>query len=385
MYLPQFVRWATGIRWQWKVFIPIISVLLLSILAIRSILRSPETLDVKWILISAVFFAILLCFVLLAVLLVLIDRPLEELMKTIESVRKGDLTARVTFAKREDDVGHLGREFNAMVEQLDQNRLEIEELHLREMARAEHLATLGELSAGLAHEIRNPLAGIAGVVDIMGKELPAESPSRGVINEVHREILRIQAILNDLLSYARPRPPDFHPANLNTTIEQAVLLAKQQVLTKPIQVLFEPQASLPPVEHDPALIQQVLLNVILNGIQAISGAGQVRIGLKDESGFVVIHVVDTGRGISPEALPRIFKPFFTTRTEGTGLGLSLANSIVQSHGGRIEVSSTPGKETQFKIWLPVHRTKPSQAKADNRSSKGSGEYEPLPTSCPTPT
>ncbi len=368
MYLPQFVRWATGIRWQWKVFIPIISVLLLSILAIRSILRSPETLDVKWILISAVFFAILLCFVLLAVLLVLIDRPLEELMKTIESVRKGDLTARVTFAKREDDVGHLGREFNAMVEQLDQNRLEIEELHLREMARAEHLATLGELSAGLAHEIRNPLAGIAGVVDIMGKELPAESPSRGVINEVHREILRIQAILNDLLSYARPRPPDFHPANLNTTIEQAVLLAKQQVLTKPIQVLFEPQASLPPVEHDPALIQQVLLNVILNGIQAISGAGQVRIGLKDESGFVVIHVVDTGRGISPEALPRIFKPFFTTRTEGTGLGLSLANSIVQSHGGRIEVSSTPGKETQFKIWLPVHRTKPSQAKAGPKAA-----------------
>jgi len=363
MKLPQFVRWATGIRWQWKVFIPIIAVLLLSILAIHAILRSPETRDVKWILIVAVFFGILLCFVLLAVLLVLIERPMEELMETIAHVRRGDLKARVAFAKREDDVGELGRQFNEMVAQLDQNRLEIEELHTREMARAEHLATLGELAAGLAHEIRNPLAGIAGVVDIMGKELPANSPSRGVIGEVHREILHIQAILNDLLSYARPRPPDFHPANLNATVEQAVMLARQQVLTKPIQILFEPNPALSLVEHDPTLIQQVILNLELNGIQAISGAGQVRITLKEEPGFVAIQVSDTGKGISAEALPRIFKPFFTTRTEGTGLGLSLANSIVQSHQGRIEVSSTLGKGTQFRIWLPVHPTKPSRPKA----------------------
>jgi two-component system, NtrC family, sensor kinase len=366
MNLPQSVRWATGIRWQWKVFIPIITVLVLSILAIHAVLRSQEIRDVQWILIAAVFFAILLCFVLLSVLLVLIERPLEELMETIARIRRGDLTARVAFAKREDDVGQLGRQFNEMVERLDQNRQEIEEFHTREMERAEHLATLGELAAGLAHEIRNPLAGIAGVVDIMGKELPANSPSRVVIGDVHREILHIQAILNDLLSYARPRPPDFHPANLNTTIEQAVLLARQQVLTKPIQILFEPNPSLPLIEHDPALIQQVVLNLVLNGIQAISGAGQVRVGLQEEAGFIVVQVTDTGRGISPEALPRIFKPFFTTRSEGTGLGLSLANSIMQSHGGRIEVSSTAGKGTQFRVWLPVHRAKPSRPKASGR-------------------
>jgi signal transduction histidine kinase len=362
MNLPHFVRWATGIRWQWKVFIPIISVLTLSIVTIYAVLRSHETLDVKWILIAAAFFAIVLCFVLLTVLLVLVERPLEELMNTIGRVQKGDLTARVEFAKREDDIGRLGRQFNEMVETLDQNRLEIEELHTREMARAEHLATLGELAAGLAHEIRNPLAGIAGVVDTMGKELPANSPSRTVIGEVHREILHIQAILNDLLSYARPRPPNIRPANLNETTEQAVFMAQQQVMTKPIQVLFEANPALPLVEHDQALIQQVVLNLLLNGIQAISGTGQVRVGLKEEPGFAVIQVSDTGRGISPEALPRIFKPFFTTRNEGTGLGLSLANSIVQAHGGRIEVSSTPGKGSQFNIWLPVHPLKPARVK-----------------------
>jgi len=363
MNLPQIVRWATGIRWQWKVFIPIIAVLILSILAIHAVLRSMEVHDVQWLLFAVVSCAILLCFVLLSVLLVLIEQPLEELMYIIARVRRGDLTARVSFAKREDDVGQLGRQFNEMIERLDQNAQEIEELHKRELARVEHLATMGELAAGLAHEIRNPLAGIAGVVDIMGKELPANSPSRAVIGEVHREILHIQAILNDLLSYARPRPPNFHPANLNTTIEQAILLARQQVLTKPIQILFEPNTHLPLVEHDPALIQQVVLNLVLNGIQAISGTGQVRVGLHEDHEYVLVQVSDSGRGISSEALPRIFKPFFTTRTEGTGLGLSLANSIVQSHGGRIEVSSTPGKGTQFTIWLPVQRPKQGRAKS----------------------
>lgn len=334
----------------------------MSVAAIYAVLRSLEIRETQWILVAAVCCAILLCFVLLSVLLVLIEHPLEELMETIARVRRGDLNARVDFAKREDDVGELGRQFNDMIQKLDENRQEIEELHKGEMARAEHLATLGELAAGLAHEIRNPLAGIAGVVDIMGKELPANSPSRAVIGEVHREILHIQAILNDLLSYARPRPPNFHPANLNTTVEQAVVLSRQQVRTKPIQVRFEANASLPPVEHDPALIQQVILNLVLNGIQAISGGGEVRVVVIQDHDTAIVQVSDTGRGISAEALPRIFKPFFTTRSEGTGLGLSLANSIVQSHGGHIDVTSAIGRGSQFKVFLPLRRPKKANIK-----------------------
>lgn len=360
MNLPQMVRWATGMRWQWKVFVPLLAVLVASLIAVAALLRSLEIREFQWILVAGVGCAILLCFVLLSVLLVLVERPLEELMQTIGRIRHGDLSSRVSFAKRDDDIGRLGRRFNEMVQQLEQNRRELDELHKREMARAEHLATLGELAAGLAHEIRNPLAGIAGVVDVMGKELPAHSPSRAVLGDVQREVFHIQAILNDLLSYARPRPPDFHPADLNTTIEQAILLSRQQVLTKPIQIQFDPSPSLPKVSHDPALIQQVVLNLLLNGIQAISGSGQVRVALTRDGEQVTIQVSDTGRGISAEALTKIFKPFFTTRSEGTGLGLSLAKGIVQSHGGTIEVSSTPGKGSQFKICLPISGAKTGQ-------------------------
>jgi two-component system, NtrC family, sensor kinase len=138
-----------------------------------------------------------------------------------------------------------------------------------------------------------------------------------------------------------------------------VELARQQVRTKPVQVKFEPDASLPQVDHDPALIQHVVLNLILNGIQAISGEGEVRVNVQRAGETAIVQVCDTGRGISAAALPRIFKPFFTTRSDGTGLGLSLANSIVQSHGGHIDVTSRPGAGSQFKVSLPLqHLAKP---------------------------
>jgi signal transduction histidine kinase len=368
MHKPAMVRWATRIRWQWKVFIPIIAVMILGLVGITALLRKLEMPDAHWVLITVVGFAILLCFVLLSVLLVLVQHPLEELMATISRIHRGDLSARVDFAKRDDDIGQLGQQFNEMVERLAQNREEIEDLHKREMARAEHLATLGELAAGLAHEIRNPLAGIAGVVDVMSKELPADGPSRAIMGDVQKEVLHIQDILNDLLSYARPRPPDFHPSDLNATVEQAVLLGRQQVLTKPIQIQFNANPSLPKVDHDPTLIQQVVLNLLINAIQAILKEGKIDVRLSQEQDCAVIHVDDTGRGISPDALPKILKPFFTTRSEGTGLGLSLANSIVHSHGGRIEVASVLKKGTQFKVCLPIERTVRDQPKFTAKSA-----------------
>ena len=349
--------------WQWKAIIPIGGVLLLGLIAFQAIVVALEIPSGHWIVIVAAAGAVAICLVTLSALLVLIERPLEELKEIIGRVREGDLGARVKFAKRNDDVGQLGRQFNEMIQQLAENRAEIERLHQLAMARAEHLATIGELAAGLAHEIRNPLAGIAGVVEVMGRELPQESSSRAVLPEVQGEIQHIQTILSDLLAYARPRPPDFHPADLNATLEQAVFLARQQVRTKPIEISFEPQANFPEVVHDPVLIQQVVLNLVLNGIQAIPNQGKIEIIARREGEFAVVRITDTGRGIAPDSLSKIFKPFFTTRKEGTGLGLSLAKGIVESHKGRIEVTSEPGHGAQFEVWLPISRPGGAHANA----------------------
>ena len=344
-----------SLRWQWKAIIPIVGVLLLGLISFQAIVVALDIPSGHWILVVAAAGAVVICFVTLTVLLVLIERPLAELKKIIRRVREGDLSARVEFARRNDDVGQLGRQFNEMIQELSENRAEIERLHQFEMARAEHLATLGELAAGLAHEIRNPLAGIAGVVEVMGRELPKESSSHSVLPEVQTEIHHIQAILNDLLAYARPRPPEFHPADLNATVEQAVFLARQQVRTKPIEISLSPEKKLPRISHDPVQIQQVVLNLLLNGIQALHGQGQIDVALRQEREWAVIRIMDTGKGIPPESLSKIFKPFFTTRKEGTGLGLPLAKGIVESHKGKIEVTSEPGQGAQFEVWLPMPR------------------------------
>jgi signal transduction histidine kinase len=130
------------------------------------------------------------------------------------------------------------------------------------------------------------------------------------------------------------------------------------VLSRPIEIAFVPTPHLLPVEHDTAQIQQMLLNLMLNAIQAIDGPGRVEVLLDSKDGSALMSVSDTGRGIDPAQLPHIFRPFFTTKGKGTGLGLSLAQRIVETHGGRIEVESARGKGTRFNIWLSLRR--PSQ-------------------------
>ncbi|HXP45635.1 MAG TPA: ATP-binding protein, partial [Terriglobales bacterium] len=298
--------------------------------------------------------AVLIFAVIVAVMSFVLQHPLRELQEKIALVRQGDLNVSVNFTNRNDDIGNLGRDFNEMVRQLRESREEIQRLYRTQMSRAEHLATLGELATGLAHEIRNPLAGIAGVMDIIGRDLPETSPAREVLGEVQQEILQIKRILSDLLETARPRPPDFRATDLNSTTERAVSLARQQTISRPIEIKLSRAHELPPVEHDAGQIQQVLLNLLLNAIQAIDDAGNIRVRVSSEDGFATVAISDTGRGIPPEHLANIFRPFFTTKKRGTGLGLSLVSRIVEAHGGRVQVASTPGQGSQFMVWLPFH-------------------------------
>ncbi len=349
--------------WRTKALLPVAGVLLAGVLIFVWVTISFEWHQRQAVILVAIAGAVAICTVMLVALAVIIGRPLLELQQEIARLQAGDLTVRVDFADRNDEIGDLGRHFNEMVRQLRETSDEIERLHQTQITRAEHLATLGEMAAGLAHEIRNPLAGIAGVIEIIGRDLPASSPNREVLSEVQREVLHIKQILSDLLDYARPKPPKSQLADLNLTAEHAVALARQQILSRPIQIELSRAADLPLTEHDPTLVQQVLLNLLLNAIQAIPGSGQIRVELAQRDQFVAISVTDTGRGIAPENLANIFRPFFTTKGQGTGLGLSLARRIVEDHGGRIEVSSQVGAGTRFTVWLPFHPVREGQERA----------------------
>ncbi len=248
--------------------------------------------------------------------------------------------------------------FIEMVQQLRESREEIERLHRTQMSRAEHLSTLGEMAAGLAHEIRNPLAGIAGVMEIVGRDLPANSAAISVLGEVRHEVLHINKIVSELLEIARPRPPVFQLGNLVSVAEHASLFARDQASARKVTLEVIGNDALPELEFDSGQIHQVLLNLVLNAVQACSAGGSVRVEFSSDERNVTVTVTDTGKGIPPAVLPNIFRPFFTTKGNGTGLGLSLARRIVEDHGGRLEATSELDKGSEFTLVLP--KTRPTE-------------------------
>jgi signal transduction histidine kinase len=340
------------VNWQLKAILPVGFVLLAGLLLFTLATVSLRDPDRHAVLIVAGAGAVAICAVSMFVLAYLVQRPMVELQEKMAQVSAGNLNVSVSFSKRNDEIGDLGRNFNHMMQQLRESRAEIELLHRTQMSRAEHLATLGELATGLAHEIRNPLAGIAGVIEIAARDLPSSSPARAVIKDVRQEIAQINRIVTDLLETARPHPPHIRLSNLNTTVEHAVMLARQQVLSKPIKIELQQSPDLPEVEHDSDQIHQVFLNLLLNAVQAMEGSGTVRVEIGPRDSFAGVVVTDTGRGIPSQNLANIFRPFYTTKGNGTGLGLSLARRSVEDHHGRIEVSSVVGKGSQFTVLLP---------------------------------
>jgi signal transduction histidine kinase len=351
------------VNWQLKAILPVGFVLMAGLLLFTLATVSLRDPDRHAVLILAGAGAVAICAVFMLVLAYLVQRPMVELQEKIGLVSDGNLDVRVSFARRNDEIGDLGRKFNYMMQQLRESREEIERLHRTQMSRAEHLATLGELATGLAHEIRNPLAGIAGVIEIVSRDLPATSPARAVIKDVRLEIAQINRIVTDLLETARPHPPQIRLSDLNTTVEHAVMLARQHVISKPIKIELRKSPELPEVEHDSDQIHQVLLNLLLNAVQAMTGPGVVNVEIGSHDSCASVVVSDTGRGISPQHLSNIFRPFYTTKGNGTGLGLSLARRIVEEHHGRIEVTSVVGKGSQFTVLLPFQAPTTAQVAA----------------------
>lgn len=228
-----------------------------------------------------------------------------------------------------------------------------------ELQRAAQLSFVGELAAGLAHEIKNPLAGIQGVVDILIRRRDKNDPEREALEGVRDEVVRIDNTVRALLDRARPRLVSMRSTSLTEIVQRAVTLARGQLssaASRGHQVSIEFEAGDDPITIpvDPAQIEDAVLNLIINAIDAIEEDGQVMVSVSrdDDLDEVLVRIADTGRGISEEDLPNIFNAFFTKTVGGTGLGLPAVRRIVRAHGGRLEVASTLGSGSVFTIHLP---------------------------------
>jgi signal transduction histidine kinase len=226
----------------------------------------------------------------------------------------------------------------------------------RHLVQMEKLSAIGELAAGLAHEIKNPLAGIKGAIEIIRDNMAPNHPHRQVLGEVLSEVGRIDRSVMNLLSYSKPKPPDFTEVDLAHAIDNVVSFLQKIADSKGIRL----HAPLPAqggalITGDENEIKQLFMNLILNSLEAIEKQGNVWIQLQSAgNSHVSIDIVDDGPGIPPEQLTKVFLPFFTSKKNGTGLGLATCKRIVMNHGGDIRVESEPGKGTRFTIDLSIN-------------------------------
>ncbi len=301
-----------------------------------------------------------------AILMVrLVERPVADLMQAMGKVEGGELESRADLGRR-DELGRLAESFNAMVDRLKAARAEIEVYHHQRLARAERLATLGELAASLAHEIKNPLAGVAGAIQVMADELPEADPRKEIMREVLSQVHRLDRTVRDLLATARPGKPDIRPCDIHQVLDRVLLLLVDSPEAKRVRVVRAYAPDIPRLEADGKQLGQVFLNLLLNAVQAMPTGGQITLqtAVRDAGGagersqiargqVVEVALTDTGPGIPPHILKDIFTPFMTTKRRGTGLGLSVSRRIVEDHGGWIEAESPPGQGATFRVFLPL--------------------------------
>ncbi len=283
-------------------------------------------------------------------------RPLEKITQCMAQVEDGDLTVRMTPVQN-DEIGQLMDGFNAMVGNLSRAQNELEQYHYQQMERVDRLASVGEMAAGLAHEIKNPLAGISGAISVLSDDYPEGDQRREIMLQIQSQIGRLDKTVNDLLYFGKPGQPEFAFADINDLLKQTLLFVAQHPESKNINRVDEMTRELPAVWIDVKQIQQVILNIALNAVQAMTEGGMLTVVTdqiqRDGRAWVRIRISDTGPGITPEVLAKIFTPFYTTKTQGTGLGLPICRQLMENNGGSLEVESGLGKGAEFSLLLPV--------------------------------
>jgi two-component system, NtrC family, sensor kinase len=302
----------------------------------------------------------------------LVNRPVRELLEHTKMLSRGELDSVVpSFAN--DELGELADSFNSMtlnlkkargelegwgrnLEQMVQQRTQEVTQIQAQLIRSEKLASLGELVAGIAHEINNPLTGILVFSSLIQSSPKLDETLKNDIQTVMRETNRCAGIVKGLLEFARCSPPQKGLGSVNDISEAALSLIEHQILFQDITVVREYGREIPLLLLDPNQFEQVLVNMFLNAGQAMQGEGLLTVatGIVPDQGGVFVKISDNGCGIPEANLAKIFDPFFSTKeNKGTGLGLSVSYGIIEKHGGRIDVQSEMGTGTTFTILLPL--------------------------------
>ena len=321
----------------------------------------------------------ILCVFLLFVILVFsttrIIKPLQQMVLATQIIAKGDLKHKL-HVKSKDEIGALAKSFDRMTEELRkanqelidwgktlEKKVEERTNEIREMQahliQQEKLASLGKLAAGIAHEINNPLGGILIYSHLLLEDMKKEDPRYDNLAKIVKETTRCKDIVKGLLQFAHPKEPEAIQIDISAALDNALSLLESQSVFQNITIKKQFSSDLPPVVADRSQLQQVFINIILNAADAMSNEGILFLKTYMGGGgqFINISISDTGHGIKKEDRSRLFEPFFTTKEvgTGTGLGLAICYSIIQKHGGTIEVESEVGKGSTFTVKLPVRK------------------------------
>ncbi|HLA77071.1 MAG TPA: ATP-binding protein [Vicinamibacteria bacterium] len=279
-------------------------------------------------------------------------RPILSLHQIMKRAGGGDLTVRAR-SHRGDEVGELGAAFNRMMDELGQARA-LEQVRQTQLAHTEKMAAVGTLAAGVAHEVNNPLGGVLTCLENMRADPGNQAMRERYLALIQDGVERIERTVANLLDFSRQRPMLSEPTPINHSLRHVVELAAYQLRKAKIEVCFDLHGGEPMVMADHFQMEQLFLNLVLNALQAMPEGGTLTLRTRLVDSQVAAEVRDSGGGIPPEIRDRIFDPFFTTREvgQGTGLGLAVSDSIVASHGGRIEVESRVGAGSVFRVLLP---------------------------------
>jgi signal transduction histidine kinase len=281
----------------------------------------------------------------------LLVRPLFQMQQYMEKIAHGDFTPIPDSECKSQEFFSLFRAFNRMIEELEH--------HQEQLVQSGKIAAIGTLTSGVAHELNNPVNNIMLTAEALKEDFSqlGEEEALEMIQDILVQSARASDIVKNLLDFSRSEQPEFDEVSITGVIKDTLKLVQNQLTLSGIDVKRDLGGDLPPILGNVKTLQQVFLNLFINAIQAMKNGGTltIRCSLSEDRHWLLVEVTDTGVGIAPEDLPHIFEPFYTTKEvgRGTGLGLSVSFSIIQKHGGHLEVKSQLGKGSTFTVSLPV--------------------------------